>query len=249
MQEAIERVIKTMWDRYHEPLTLAELADVAILSRFYFSRVFRLVTGTSPGRFLTAIRLFKAKKLLLSTSLSVTDISYQVGYNSLGTFTSRFTQSVGAPPGRFRYLSQAGMPRTRLPLPRECEGSTVFGSLNLPETGVPLRVYVGLFESPIAQGNPVACDILDKGRSYEMRGVPCREWYIRAVAVATHDLDPQPWKRKPLLVNKRQFARVAPSSSLRVDLDLRPVRLTDLPILIALPELDGQGLPSLIMSR
>jgi len=95
MQAAVERAIKSMWERYDEPLTLAELADAAILSRFYFSRVFRNVTGTSPGRFLTAIRLYKAKNLLLSTSLSVTELSYRVGYNSLGTFTTRFTKSVG----------------------------------------------------------------------------------------------------------------------------------------------------------
>jgi AraC-like DNA-binding protein len=248
MQEAVERVIKTMWDRYHEPLTLTELADVAILSRFYVSRVFRLITGTSPGRFLTAIRLFEAKKLLLATSLSVTDISYQVGYNSLGTFTSRFTQSVGVSPGRFRFVSQAGMPRTTVPLPRRPDGATVFGTLNLPDIGVPLRVYVGLFESPIAQGNPAACDILDEANSYRMHDVPGNEWCIRAVVVATRDLDPRPWERKPLLVNKCQFVRLSPGSSSQVDLDLRPVRLTDLPILVALPELDGQGLDSLILS-
>ncbi len=41
MQKELERAIATMWDRYDEPLSLAELADSAILSRFYFSRVFR----------------------------------------------------------------------------------------------------------------------------------------------------------------------------------------------------------------
>ena len=95
MESAVERVIATMWDRYHEPLSLADMADTAIFSRFYFSRVFRSVTGTSPGRFLTAIRLYKAKNLLLQTSASVTEVSYLVGYNSPGTFSSRFTRSVG----------------------------------------------------------------------------------------------------------------------------------------------------------
>src|SRR5579859_5367880 len=108
MQAAIERAIDTMWARYHEPLSLADIADTAILSKFYFSRVFRNFTGTSPGRFLTAIRLSKAKQLLLETSLSVAEISYMVGYNSLGTFTSRFTHSVGVSPARYRALSQAG---------------------------------------------------------------------------------------------------------------------------------------------
>ena len=109
MQTAVERAIDTMWSRYHEPLSLADMADTAILSKFYFSRVFRTLTGTSPGRFLTAIRLTKAKQLLLETSLSVTEISYMVGYNSLGTFTSRFTRSVGVPPARYRALSRGGV--------------------------------------------------------------------------------------------------------------------------------------------
>src|SRR3954451_12345611 len=97
-----------MWSRYNEPLSLDEIADTPILSKFYFSRVFRSMTGTSPGRFLSAIRLFKAKHLLLQTPLSVTEIAYMVGYNSLGTFTSRFSRSVGDSPGRYRAKSQAG---------------------------------------------------------------------------------------------------------------------------------------------
>src|SRR3954470_17763587 len=105
---ATEQAISTMWNRYADPLSLDEIADSAILSKFYFSRVFRSLTGTSPGRFLSAIRLFKAKNLLLQTDLSVTQVAYGVGYNSLGTFTSRFTRSVGVPPGRYRAMSLAG---------------------------------------------------------------------------------------------------------------------------------------------
>ena len=78
MQSAVERVITNMWERYDEPLSLEEMADMAVFSRFYFSRVRRSITGTSPGRFLTAIRLYRAKNLLLETTMSVTDISYQV---------------------------------------------------------------------------------------------------------------------------------------------------------------------------
>ncbi len=79
-QLAVQQSISAMWNRHGEQLSLDELADCAILSKFYFSRVFRSATGTSPGRFLTAIRLFKTKNLLLETSLHVTDIAYRVGY-------------------------------------------------------------------------------------------------------------------------------------------------------------------------
>ena len=118
-QDAVERAIATMWDRYHESLSLDHIADTAVLSKFYFSRLFRSVTGTSPGRFLTAIRLYRAKHLLLATSLNVTDIAYHVGFSSLGTFTTRFTWSVGVPPTRFRELSHCGIP----PIPISTAGS------------------------------------------------------------------------------------------------------------------------------
>src|SRR3954453_10028451 len=111
MQKAVEREISIMWDRYHEPLSLDAMAGSAFLSRFHFSRIFRSATGTSPGRFLAAIRLYKAKNLLLETDMSVTDIAYEVGYNSLGTFISRFTRSVGVPPSRYRWLAEHGIPQ------------------------------------------------------------------------------------------------------------------------------------------
>jgi AraC-like DNA-binding protein len=232
-----------MWDRYNEPLTLAELADAAILSRFYFSRVFRVVTGTTPGRFLTAVRLYKAKNMLLETSMTVTDISYQVGYNSLGTFTSRFTRSVGISPARYRFLSQRGIPSVAIPLPRDpSRRGSISGTLDLPEVDRPVRVYVGAFESVIAEGPPIACDIVEGPGTYRLSGVPDGGWYIRALAVATRDLDPQPWNRRPLFVSRRKWVKVNGEAKV-IDINMRPIHAFDLPILLALPELDGQELP------
>src|SRR4051794_39844409 len=176
-----------MWDRYSEPLSLDEIADSAIMSKFYFSRVFRSMTGTSPGRFLSAIRLFKAKQLLLQTPLSVTNIAFMVGYNSLGTFTSRFSRSVGGSPGRYRAKAQAGghnvLDMARPPQP----GWTgeVTGSVVVPEDGDHgyLRTYIGLFPSPVIEGLPVACDIVDGSGEYTLRSVPAGNWYVRAAAV------------------------------------------------------------------
>src|SRR5215471_4102534 len=104
MNSAVERAITSIWEHYREPLSLTDIAKSAILSRFHFSRVFREATGVSPGRFLSAVRIYEAKRMLVSTSLSVTDISLAVGYNSLGSFTNRFTESVGTSPTRFRRM-------------------------------------------------------------------------------------------------------------------------------------------------
>lgn len=244
---AVERSIATMWNRYGEPLSLAEVAETATFSKFYFSRVFRSVTGTSPGRFLTAIRLYRAKQLLLKTSLSVTDIAYKVGYNSLGTFTSRFTRSVCFSPARYRSSSQAGMPAlppfTMSASPQRC--STVYGRIEVPEVDSPMRVYVGAFTSPIVEGLPVACDVLDSSGAYELPGVPDGTWFIQAAAVAIRDVDPQPWNRRPLFVGAGSVTARG-SRGFEVDLKLHPMSRVDLPILLALPELDSQKLPELV---
>ncbi|MFI9008089.1 helix-turn-helix transcriptional regulator [Actinosynnema sp. NPDC053489] len=240
MQTAVERAINTMWSRYHEPLSLADMADTAILSKFYFSRVFRTLTGTSPGRFLTAIRLTKAKQLLLETSLSVTEISYMVGYNSLGTFTSRFTRSVGVPPARYRALSHGGVlsPSSFSGPARGAQAGSVSGWVGVPETGTPVRVYVGAFKDPIAQGMPVACDIRDGAGPYRLEAMPEGQFHLRAAVVAVDDLDPNPSKRRPLFVGGAEAVTVRSGAAAEADLETRSVCTLDLPILLALPELD-----------
>ena len=240
MQTAVERVITNMWDRYDEPLSLEEMADMAVFSRFYFSRVFRSITGTSPGRFLTAIRLYKAKSLLLETTTSVTDISYQVGYNSPGTFSSRFTRSVGISPARYRYLSETGIPAPEYPLVTGQHLGGLRGSVTAPQTDVPTRVYVSLFDSTIPQGTPIACAVLDGESSFELLGVPEGQWFIHATAVAVRNLDPRPWMRKPVYVAASRPVKVVAGRTVTANVELRPPRLTDLPILLALPELDSR---------
>lgn len=102
MQPAIQKAIAMMHQRYSEPLTLNHLAAEVFVSPFHFSRVFSRATGVTPGRYLTAVRLFAAKRLLLTTSMTVSDIVCGVGYSSVGTFTSRFTRLVGITPTSYR---------------------------------------------------------------------------------------------------------------------------------------------------
>jgi AraC family transcriptional regulator len=103
-EKAVARVIAMMRDRLEEPLTVEEMARVAMFSKFHFTRLFKRVTGVSPGRYLSALRLQRAKQLLVSTSLNVTDISVRVGYSSTGTFTATFTRRVGLSPTAYRRL-------------------------------------------------------------------------------------------------------------------------------------------------
>lgn len=243
-QLAIEQAIATMWNRYPEPLSLDEIADSAIMSKFHFSRVFRTMTGTSPGRFLSAIRVFKAKHLLLQTRMSVTEIAYQVGYNSLGTFTSRFSGSVGASPGRYRAKSQANGHQVFDMVPVLPQGWTgeVTGAAVVPENECDTRTYVGLFPSPAIEGTPVACDIVDGSGTYTLRGVPAGSWYVRAATVRTGRVDPRPWARQPRFLGPGEKVTVSPDEcTVKLDILLRAATILDLPILMALPELDNVG--------
>jgi AraC-like DNA-binding protein len=242
VQDAVERAIGTMWCRYHEPLSLLDLADSAILSRFYFSRVFRSITGTSPGRFLAAIRLYRAKNLLLESESSVTDISYRVGYNSTGTFTSRFTRSVGMSPTRYRQYAQNGESapwneaRQSYHKPGSC---TVQGMLYLPPAPTPLRVYVGAFDSSIPDGAPSSCAIVDSAGQFQLEAVPDGTWHLLAAAVATTDVDPRPWVRRPVFLGSAGPISAKARSALEVDIHLHETTALDPPVLLALPELDA----------
>jgi AraC family transcriptional regulator len=236
---AIERSISTMWDRHAEPLTLEELAAEVVLSKFYYSRVFRDVTGTSPGRFLTAIRLFMAKRYLVETVQSVTDITYRIGYNSPGTFTSRFTRSVGIPPTQYRAQAHRGLP----PLTVAAAGagrqmSEVTGRLHVPVDAGPVRVYVGAFSTPAVEGYPQSCDVLDGDGQFRL-SVPDGLWFIRAAAVAPHDLRSSPRLRLPRLLGNGGAVHARNGRVFCTEVRLREVTAVDLPILLALPELDG----------
>ena len=234
----IERAVEIMWERYGEPLTLGELADGVFLSRFYFCRAFRAATGTSPGRFLAAIRLTKAKDLLLKTSMSVTDIAYHVGYNSLGTFTSRFTTSVGLPPGRYRNAALSGSPalNPRRSGPRAGE-RVVRGHLSAPPQIEPTKIYVATFRQPISHDLPHSCDVVHGAGEFSLAGVPAGDWIVRAMAVPTASTErPAPGVRRPLLVGHAALGKAEQS---RIRIAMRPMRSTDIPILLAVPELDG----------
>lgn len=244
MHKEVERAITTMWDRYGDPLTLSDLARSAILSKFYFSRVFRSATGTTPGRFLSAIRLHRAKNFLLSSSLSVTDISYQVGYNSTGTFTSRFTRSVGLSPTRYRMHAQhdAAPPVPLTDVEAGPDTCTIRGSVQLPRHLPPdlrpCRIHIGTFGGPLAEGVPTSHTVVDRPGGFLLTGVPTGSWYVIAIAVATDGLDPRPWRRGPIAVGSCPVVAGRPGGLIDVAIGMHEPSLLDAPVLLALPELD-----------
>lgn len=91
-----------MRDCLEQELTLADLSEEAELSPWHFLRAFREAFGETPHDFLTRVRLERAKELLTVSSRPVTEICFDVGFNSLGSFSTLFRKQVGVSPADFR---------------------------------------------------------------------------------------------------------------------------------------------------
>jgi AraC-like DNA-binding protein len=109
----LRRVRDRMDREYAQPLDVEALARDAHMSAGHFSRQFRLAYGESPYGYLMTRRIERAMALLRRGDLSVTEVCFEVGCSSLGTFSSRFTELVGMPPSDYRReqaRATAGMP-------------------------------------------------------------------------------------------------------------------------------------------
>ena len=93
------RRVRDRIDReYAQPLDVEALARGVHMSAGHLSRQFRLAYGESPYAYLMTRRIERAMALLRRGELSVTEVCFEVGCSSLGTFSTRFTELVGVPP-------------------------------------------------------------------------------------------------------------------------------------------------------
>jgi AraC-like DNA-binding protein len=109
----LRRVRDRMDREYEQPLDVEALARDAHMSAGHFSRAFRQAYGESPYSYLMTRRIERAMALLRRGDLSVTEVCFEVGCSSLGTFSSRFSELVGMAPSAYRQQqadATAGMP-------------------------------------------------------------------------------------------------------------------------------------------
>jgi AraC family transcriptional regulator len=254
-RRAVERVITTARERLCEPISLRDMSRIAYLSMFHFNRVFHQITGLPPAKFIAAMRLHEAKRLLLNTNRSITDICFEVGYNSLSTFTRRFTQRVGLGPREFRYLAERITPASVESLCAhyaELTGRATLASVNGVQGFVnpPQQdcgpIFVGLFPAHIPQSRPVAGALLTWPGAFRIGPVPDGTYYLLAAAL-------------PRLADTLGYL-LPDSASLSVGkgngpvivqqgranglftISLRPMALTDPPLLVSLPFLLAETL-------
>jgi len=245
-RRAVERVITAARERLGEPISLHDMSRVAYLSAFHFNRVFHQITGLPPAKFISAMRLDEAKRLLLNTNLSITDICFDVGYNSLGTFTRRFTQQVGLGPREFRYLAERITPAAVESLfahyadlkgcAMPCASVEGVVDVTNPTCG---PIFVGLFPAHIPQSRPAGGALLMSPGPYRIGPVPDGAYHLLAAA-----LPPLADTLGYLLPNSANLSVGSGNGPVIVrqgkasgpsNISLRPMLLTDPPLLVSLP--------------
>lgn len=258
-RRSVERAILAIRERLEEDLSLGDMAAMGFMSPFHFNRVFHSVTGVPPCQFLSALRIQLAKRFLLTTEERVTEICFAVGYNSLGTFTRRFNELVGLPPGRFRAFgrSAVGEVLSRVqgiaPPPIDPMVSRP-GNTGKVATSVPHRslVLIGLFAEALAQGRPLACTIALAPGAYRLPLLPDGRYEILAVSLPDAQ-DPFESLLFERVLRAWQPVRFEGGRATGpIDLMLHPPREIDPPILSALPWLLAQHMvrqPELFRAR
>jgi AraC-like DNA-binding protein len=245
-RRAVERVITTARGQLCEPISLRDMSRVAYLSTFHFNRVFHQITGLPPAKFISAMRLNEAKRLLLNTSMSITDICFEVGYNSLSTFTRRFTQRVGLGPREFRYLAERITPGSVESLCAHYADLTGRASLNSsvegfiespkPDSG---PIFVGLFRVHIPQSRPVGGALLMSPGAFRIGPVPDGTYHLLAaglprLADTLGYLLPDSASLSVGTANEPVIVRQGKANG-PLTISLRPMALTDPPLLVSLP--------------
>ena len=119
----IHRCIQHIGAGYQERLTLEDTARMVCLSPDYLSRIFRQETGISFHQYLNNVRITKAKELIRTTALRLTDISQMVGYDDQSYFTKVFKRTAGIAPGEY-VKKYRGASSVRTPSSGQAAGRT-----------------------------------------------------------------------------------------------------------------------------
>lgn len=240
---SVQRALGHMQSHLDASHSCADLAKVAALSPFHFNRVFRRLTGIPPANFLAALRLESAKELIVNTELNITDICYDVGYTSLGTFVSRFTHFVGVSPGMLRrmthrfafdeLLRDIGDGRAQM---------TAVGGRPAVEGAVEVDrhfrggIFVALYDTMLPHARPLACAILRRSGRFRLHDFDQGRNRIVMAAAIPDDAGRNAYLNKGATLRAAYgpFHMTDPAAR-QIRLTLRPAAHFDPPILVALP--------------
>jgi AraC-like DNA-binding protein len=243
-QTSVERAIRHMKEHFEEPLDLDEIARIAAVSKFHLVRVFDEVTGTTPHHFLACLRMQRAKKLLLSSESSVTDICMEVGYTSLGSFSKTFSELVGVSPQEFRAMPKRLTAKQfataiwrYLASRRKISGPVLEGVIEGPRKPRGFT-FVGTFTRGVPLGVPYSGTVMVTRGTFCIERPTVPEFHLMAVLVPfTASLTDMVSDIPVSLVASLRVQNGPADAVAKPHLHLRPLRLTDPPIVLALPAL------------
>ncbi|MDA8029163.1 MAG: helix-turn-helix transcriptional regulator [Nitrospiraceae bacterium] len=234
-EKQAENAIRTMRRFLRNPPSIPELAEEARITPWHFIRQFRRAVGIPPGEYLAALRIEFAKTLLLKTPEKVTNICFDLGFSSLGSFTSRFSSLVCVSPVAFRRLVDGFTPKDleiridRQEKWRKYPG--LRGTVRAPSS-FSGPVFVGLFPKSIPERWPVAGTLLmGPGAFHIPGGAP--EGFLMAAGISSfHDPSSYLIPGDDLLVGVLPLADMSDPD--RIELSLRSPGPLDPPLLVAL---------------
>jgi AraC-like DNA-binding protein len=103
------RQSKAFMEKYlSEKIELEKIASAAFMSRFHYTRIFKRVYGLSPRQYLKDLRINKGKELL-KQGLNISQVCFEVGYDSLPTFCNAFKKATGYSPGEYQNLNKSNL--------------------------------------------------------------------------------------------------------------------------------------------
>ncbi|SEB53158.1 helix-turn-helix transcriptional regulator [Paenibacillus sp. GP183] len=188
----VDEAIIYIHQNIYEPLSLSRLADHVAYSPYHFMRIFKERIGLSPLYYVSSLRLQRAKELLLNTNLSIRDIGLEIGQQSLGTFTTRFTERVGVSPSDFRNSALQADNQLRSLQKLQDWGTSpltfnpharIEGTIKAeaPFEGV---ILIGLFAKPIPEGLPLYGTLISSTGRFCFDGVKPGTYYLMATSVS-----------------------------------------------------------------
>lgn len=242
MYPEINHAIQFIQDNLHEDLTLEQIARHVSYSPYHFSRIFKQKIGLPPHYFLSSMRIQKAKELLIHTHLSIRDIGLEIGQQSLGTFTTRFTEKVGISPSAFRntaLVTKDHLKKIHQLSAYQQQKIAAFTSNQIVKGTIEATpsfrgvILVGLFAKPIPEGLPLYGTILNQAGPFLFNSVKPGKYYLLTTSISMEMgstamlLTEKTLRAKldqPVIVNG--FDPVSP-----IKLTLRPPKIDDPPIL------------------
>lgn len=102
LEETIKHAISYIEGNYSKEITLSDIANHVKLSPFHFSRLFKKQTNSTPHQYLIGYRINNAKKLLYNSNLTINEIAFSCGFNSVSHFVSTFKKHTDFSPRKYR---------------------------------------------------------------------------------------------------------------------------------------------------